>query len=81
MCNANYNFFGLTGQGAAKLKQPGSESKTSEEILKIIDDCVEKQKKGISDPEDNLTYYLRDRARLDGMLVIQAAANGRPWPL
>ena len=46
---------------------------TARQILKVIDDCLKKQKEEESD--------LHNLGMLDGMLVIQAAVNGRPWPL
>ena len=44
-----------------------------EEILKTIHECIEKQKEEEMD--------LHNIGMLDGMLVIQAAVNGNPWPL
>ncbi len=47
--------------------------KEASEILKIIDNCLEKQKEKEMD--------LHNLGMLDGMLVIQAAVNENPWPL
>lgn len=77
MSNEDYNFFGLTGHGAASLEAElrvrSGKPSTIIDILKIVDNCIEKQKNEEKD--------LHNLGMLDGMLVIQAAVNGNPWPL
>lgn len=72
-----YNFFGLTGYGASQLEQDrlvkDNKPSTVKEILEIVDNCIEQQKEKEMD--------LHNIGMLDGMLVIQAAVNGKPWPL
>ena len=47
--------------------------KEAPEILKIIHECIEKQKEEGCD--------LHNLGMLDGMRVIEAVVNGNPWPL
>lgn len=85
MSNEHYNFFGLTSHGADMIEEESRRKDgkpcTVRAILKIIDDCFEKQKEMYYNSKDRKRSDLHDRGMLDGMLVIQAAVNGNPWPL
>ncbi len=56
---------------------------TIKEARKLVDVLVEKQKEIVSDRGDlyNLADDLYNLAILDGLMMAQAAINGRPWPL
>ena len=48
----------------------------TEHLVSKIDILVEAQKESIG-----LECDIHNSAMLDGMMIIQAVANGRPWPL
>ncbi len=77
MSNEHYNHYSLTAAGARDLDRRERVEKgipsDIKAVLKVIDECLEKQKEEGSD--------LHNLGMLDGMRVIQEVVNGNPWPL